>query len=84
MSKERERIAARVAALKARDAQIAARERAAKRRRRTHAAVVAGALLLDRPEAFGLTAAAVRAALAQAVQRPHDRAALDLDADGAA
>lgn len=84
MSRERERIEARIAALRAREAQIAARERAAKRRQRTHAAVVAGSVLLDRPEALGLTAAQVRAALDQAVGRPHDRRALGLDADGAA
>lgn len=71
------------------DAQRAARrilaenaQRHRARKRRTHAAIVAGALLLDAPGAFGLTAAAVRAALDQVVTRAHDRRALGLDGEG--
>jgi hypothetical protein len=68
----------RVERLRAQLAQAEAKERSGIRRRVTHGRVVAGALLLSRPEAFGLTADAVRRALDAAVTRAHDRAALDL------
>lgn len=72
----------RAEAARARLAAAEARERTTQRKRRTHAAVVAGALLLDAPGAFGLDAERVRAALDQAVRRPHDRRALGLPVTG--
>jgi hypothetical protein len=57
---------------------IEARERQRERRRRTHAAIVAGSLLLSRPEAFGLSAEMVQEVLALVVSRDHDRRALRL------
>jgi hypothetical protein len=68
----------RVERLRAQLAQAEAKERAAERRRGTHARIVAGAILLDRPELLNLDAATVRAVLDRAVTRAHDRAALDL------
>lgn len=58
------------------------RQRTRGRKVRAHACIVAGALLLDAPHLFGLDAARVRAALDQAVTRPHDRRALGLDVEG--
>jgi hypothetical protein len=68
----------RVERLRAQLADAEAKERDAARRRQTHARIVAGALLLDRPDAFGIDAQWVRDVLDRAVTRAHDRAALDL------
>ena len=73
-----EKINERIAQLKAQQNLIEARERDRERRRRTHAAIVAGSVLLARPQAFGLSAEMVEEVLAQVVSREHDRRALRL------
>jgi hypothetical protein len=73
-----ERIAERIEQLRARQQQLEARERQRERRRRTHAAIVAGSVLLSQPDLFGLNADMVRAVLSMAVRRDHDRRALGL------
>lgn len=78
-----ERIAERIEQLRARQQQLEARERQRERRRRTHAAIVAGSLLLSQPELFGLHPDMVREALSMAVRREHDRRALGLPARSA-
>ncbi len=77
--KTAEALALRIAGLQARQQQLEARERERKRKQATHAAIVAGSLLLRRPDLFGLDSATVRGVLAVAVQREHDRRALGLD-----
>ena len=71
-----DKIVERIEQLRAQQQHIESRER--ERRRRTHAAIVAGSLLLARPEVFGLSADMVQAVLAQVVSREHDRRALRL------
>lgn len=73
-----DRIVQRIEQLRAQQHHIEARERQRERRRRTHAAIVAGSLLLSRPEAFGLSAEMVQEVLALVVSRDHDRRALRL------
>jgi hypothetical protein len=73
-----ERIAERIEQLRARQQQLEARERQRERRRRTHAAIVAGSVLLSQPELFGLHADMVLEVLSMAVRRDHDRRALGL------
>jgi hypothetical protein len=77
-----DRLRERAAQAQARLRAAEAREREQGRKRQTHAHIVAGALLLARPEAFGLSADAVRAALDRAVERDHDRRALGLPVRG--
>ncbi len=74
-----EKIQAKIERLKAQQAQAEAREKERSRRRRIHASIVAGALLMSKPEAFGLTHDSMRRVLDGLVKRPHDRRALDLD-----
>ena len=71
-------IAERIARLQARQQQAEARERLVERRRRTHASIVVGALMLAHPEEFGLSASYLIATLDRLVRRPHDRRALRL------
>jgi hypothetical protein len=73
-----DKIVERIEQLRAQQQHIESRERERERRRRTHAAIVAGSLLLARPEVFGLSSDMVQAVLAQVVSREHDRRALRL------
>lgn len=73
-----ERIVQRIEALRRQQQQIEARERVRARKQRTHAAIVAGSLLLTRPDVFGLSLDATMVALARVVTRDHDRHALGL------
>lgn len=78
-----DRIVERIEQLRAQQQRLEARERGRERRRRTHAAIVAGSVLLTRPEAFGLSSDMVEEVLAQVVTREHDRRALRLPVAGA-
>jgi hypothetical protein len=78
-----DRIVERIEQLRAQQQRLEARERGRERRRRTHAAIVAGSVLLTRPEAFGLSSEMVEEVLAQFVTREHDRRALRLPVAGA-
>jgi len=73
-----DRIVERIEQLRAQQHHMEARERERERRRRTHAAIVAGSLLLTRPEVFGLSPDMVQEVLALLVCREHDRRALRL------
>jgi len=76
---QREKLALRISKLQSRAQQLEQISKQRERRRQVHARIVAGAILLDHPELFGLSGASVNAVLDAHVKRAHDRSALLLD-----